>query len=159
VASKPLLLCAGGESGYARGSFTSGDRAEFTRWDLGKMATRRINLYFIFSVIYMGLIFYLSSYRVEMRVSAFSSWDKLVHLVAYGILASLVYLALQEMNVGKRYLWILAFMISFLYGGLNEIHQYFVPWRQADILDAMANGIGAFCFPLGLWLKNHYKER
>ncbi len=123
------------------------------------MARRKINIYLILSLIYMVLIFYLSSSRLEMSVSSFSSWDKMVHLGVYGILASLVYLTLQEMNVRKSYVLILAFTISFLYGISNEIHQYFVPWRNAEISDVMANGIGAFCFPLVLWLRTHYQRR
>lgn len=123
------------------------------------MGTRRINVYLILSVAYMGLIFFLSSFRMEIKAVAFSFGDKLVHLVVYGILASLIYLALREMSIGKRYVLILAFAISFAYGVTNEIHQYFVPWRDADVFDVMANGIGAFCFPMALWLRTHQQER
>ena len=32
-----------------------------------------------------------------------------------------------------------------LYGISDEIHQYFVPFRQADTLDAVANASGSIC--------------
>lgn len=123
------------------------------------MANRKTNIYLIFSLICMGVISYLSLCRMEIRVSGLSSWDKLLHMAAYGVLACLIYLALQEMDVSKRYLLVLAFAISFLYGVWNEVLQYFVPWREADILDATANGIGAFGFPLVLWLRTHYQRK
>jgi len=122
------------------------------------MAHRKISIYLILSAIYMGLIFYLSSYPVEMKVPGFSAWDKVVHAVVYGILAAMVYLGLREMAVGGSYLILVAFGISFFYGIFNEIHQYFVPWREADVLDVMANGVGALCFPLGLSLRTHNKK-
>jgi len=96
----------------------------------------------------MGLIFYLSSYPMKIEVPSFSYSDKLVHIVEYGILASFVYLALRGTNLAKYHLLGLAFAIAFLYGVSDEIHQYFVPGRDADVLDVVADGIGALCFPL-----------
>ncbi len=105
----------------------------------------------------MGLLFYLSSVPMEIKAPTFSAFDKLSHMVAYGILAVLIYFALREMDVGKRYLLLLAFVISSVYGLFNEIHQHFLPWRNADVFDAIANGIGAFLFPLVLRLREPKK--
>jgi len=107
----------------------------------------------------MGLLFYFSSSPTVIEVPSVQYFDKLLHLGMYGILAILIYLVLEEMNIRKRYVLALAFAISFLYGIAMEIHQYFIPWRKADILDAMANGIGAFCFPLVFRLKTLYQNR
>ena len=103
----------------------------------------------------MGLIFYLSSYPVAIKVPSFSYSDKLAQIVGYGVLGSLIYVALKKGNVNKHHVVTLAFTISFLYGVSDEIHQYFVPWRQGDIFDVMANGIGALCFPLAFRLRTH----
>jgi len=124
--------------------------SEFRRW---------VNIYSIVSVLYMGLVFYLSSYPVQMRVPSFSSFDKLSHIGAYGILACLVYLGLWKMNVATRHLLALSFLISFLFGISNEIHQYFIPCRTAEILDVVANGIGAFCFPLVFRLRTLHRGK
>jgi len=116
---------------------------------------RNINIYWLLSFFYMGLIFYLSSYPVAIKVPSFFCSDKLVHIVEYGILASLIYVALKKGNVTKHHVVALAFAISFLYGVSDEIHQYFVPGRQGDIFDVMANGIGALCFPLAFQYRNN----
>jgi VanZ family protein len=76
----------------------------------------------------------------------------------YGILSSLIYLALRRRGLKKYYPLMLAFAIAFIYGIINEMYQVFLPWRQGDLLDVMANGIGAFSFPLGLSLITHRRE-
>lgn len=105
-------------------------------------------MYWMLSLIYMGLIFCISSYPEPTKVPSPPYFDKAVHILEYGLLASLVYLALRDMKVPGRYLVGLAFAIAFLYGVSDEIHQYFVPGRHAEILDVLADGIGAFSFLL-----------
>ena len=99
-------------------------------------------IYPVLTLLYMGLIFYLSSSPLPMTFYPFSFFDKLVHIIEYGILASLIYLSLRDIKVSKNHLFILAFTISFLYGVSDEIHQYFVPLRQFDYLDIVADGMG-----------------
>ncbi len=82
----------------------------------------------------------------------------MVHIVEFGVLASLIYFALRDTNAGKHYLFALAFVIAFLYGISDEIHQYFVPGRRADIFDVVANGIGAFSFLTAFHFKSHYQN-
>ncbi len=118
----------------------------------------RVKIFSVLSLIYMALIFYLSSYPLEMRLFPFHFRDKLIHAVMYGVLASLVYLTLEGMNVPGRYVLTLAFTISFLYGVSNEIYQHFIPWRRAEILDVVANGVGAFCFLMVFRLKTLYQN-
>ena len=77
---------------------------------------RNINIFWVLSLIYMGLIFYLSSYPMAINLPSFSCSDKLAHMAAYGVLASLIYVALRKGNVTKHHLVALAFTISFLYG-------------------------------------------
>ena len=40
---------------------------------------------------------------------------------------------------------LLSVVSASLYGISDEIHQYFVPFRDGDILDAIANTLGALC--------------
>ena len=123
------------------------------------MARRKAYVYSLISVLYMALVFFLSWVPMKIEVSSFSWSDQFAHMVLYGILACLIYIALREMNVPRRFWLVLAFAVSFLYGTANEIFQHFLPWRQADINDVVANGIGAFCFPLLLWLRTRYQNK
>jgi VanZ family protein len=109
----------------------------------------RFNAYWIISLLYMGLIFILSSFPPPMELPSFSFADKLAHLLEYGVLASLIYFALKKSQASLHPI-LIPFLVAFLYGVSDEVHQYFVPGRDADLFDAVANGVGAFVFPLGI---------
>ena len=109
----------------------------------------RFNLYWMISLLYMGLIFLFSSFPPAMKLSSFSCADKLAHLLEYGLLASLIYFALKKSEAYTHPIFI-PFLIAFLYGISDEIHQYFVPGRNADVFDALADGVGAFVFAFGI---------
>jgi len=44
---------------------------------------------------------------------------------------------------------ILSVVLSSLYGVSDEIHQYFVPFREADLLDVLADTLGGI---LGVYI-------
>jgi len=90
-----------------------------------------------------------------IKVPSFSYSDKLAHTAAYGVLASLIYVALKKGNVNKHHVVALAFTISFLYGVSDEIHQYFVQGREVELFDIVADGIGALFFPLAFQHRNN----
>ena len=50
----------------------------------------------------------------------------------------------------------LAIAISSLYGATDELHQYFVPPRQADLRDLAADIVGATVAALGLCLVGRF---
>jgi VanZ family protein len=97
----------------------------------------------------MGLIFLFSSFPPPIELPSFSLADKLAHLLQYGLLASLIYFALKRAQVNCHPI-LVAFLIASLYGVSDEIHQYFVGGRDADVLDAVADAVGSFVFPLGI---------
>ena len=69
-------------------------------------------------------------------------FDKVLHLVEYGILGFLLYRALREESwTGKPIL--LAFVIGMAYGITDEFHQYFVPTRESDPFDLLADSAGS----------------
>ena len=117
-----------------------------------KQVVRWVNVYALGCAAYMGLLFVLSSSATEIDVKSFSSFDKLVHVGAYGVLAVLIYFGLRQAGVGEGSLLIVSFSGSFAYGIVNEIQQAFLPWRDADLADVAANGIGALCFLVVLTL-------
>lgn len=64
----------------------------------------------------------------------------------YGLLAALCYISLiniNEPNIFTDSPYIGAAIITILYGASDEIHQYYVPNRSAEVLDWMADIIGA----------------
>jgi VanZ family protein len=97
-------------------------------------------------VLYAGLIFLLSSLSsIPFEVNNFSHFDKVSHVTEYGLFCFLVFRAFRGTYPGAPFftiaLW--TFLISVAYGALDEFHQYFVPQRDSDIFDLMADGTGA----------------
>jgi len=113
-----------------------------------------LNIYWILSILVMGLIFLSSSFPRHMELPSLPFADKLVHLLAYGLLASLIYFARERSRAIFHPIFI-PFLIAFLYGASDEIHQHFVPGREADVFDALADALGAFVFPLGIYAKKY----
>ena len=104
--------------------------------------SRTAIIYWFFTVSYMGIIFYLSSLeKIELPPLPENS-DKLLHICAYLFLALLTSFSLYKSGI-KKYVLMLAFLIATLYGISDEIHQAFVPGRDAGIDDVIADSIGA----------------
>lgn len=99
-------------------------------------------------LLYCGFIVYLSS--LSHPSSHFPSFlselnDKLAHGVEYGILGVLIYRALHNTtrNIGNIYV---AIICTVAFGMSDEMHQWFVPGRQADTWDLLADALGATVF-------------
>ena len=98
-------------------------------------------------VLYALAIVYLSSQsnpaqQLHLPSFIFNINDKFLHACEYGVLGILLYRALKYTtpnagNMGLAIICVIAFGIS------DEIHQWFVPQRQADILDLVADTFGA----------------
>ena len=73
--------------------------------------------------------------------------DKILHFGAYGLLGVLFFRAYETLPLknSKNLLILISIGSATLYGISDESHQYFVPFRQADIMDAVANTIGSIC--------------
>jgi VanZ family protein len=92
----------------------------------------------------MALIFVLSSMSAP-PASPGRLADKLAHVALYAGLGTLLIRALTEGGahpVTAR-VAVIAVVISTLYGASDELHQSFVPTRQADAMDLIADAIGA----------------
>ncbi len=109
---------------------------------------RRTVLYWGPVVLYAGLIFYLSSqsHPDEDLPSLFAVFgDKVLHAVEYAVLGGLCYRAFRwgaNGAVTSRALF-LAIGAASLYGITDEVHQLFVPFREAGWQDWMADTVGA----------------
>jgi VanZ family protein len=96
-------------------------------------------------VLYCVFIFMQSRLPAPFEIPDVSHFDKLLHLVGYGVMGILfyrTYLAGWPQAMKRTLIW--ASVISTaLYGLSDEIHQYFVPERSADLLDWLADTVGA----------------
>ena len=102
-------------------------------------------IYWLPLIIYCLFIFLQSSRPSPEHIPDFRFLDKFLHVGAYGLLGILFYRAYETLPLKARKNLLILFSIgsATLYGISDEIHQYFVPDRDADILDAVANTIGS----------------
>lgn len=103
--------------------------------------------------LYAGIIFWGSS--ISNPPEAISSIlkevsDKILHMCEYSILGALSYRACRHGASGlvSRHAVLAAVIGSALYGVSDETHQLFVPFREADVLDLVADAFGS---TLGAW--------
>jgi VanZ family protein len=97
---------------------------------------------------YATLIFALSSLsRPEETLPSFLTdlGDKTLHLVEYGLFGALCYRAFRYAAGvrGARYSLPLSILAAALYGVTDEVHQAFVPLREASVWDWLADTVGA----------------
>ncbi len=96
---------------------------------------------------YAGLIFYLSAQPHPEEhlpfVTHFS--DKVLHAVEYAVLGALCYRALRGSgnDVWRQQAISAAILLASLYGVSDEVHQAFVPFRDSNWLDWVADTVGA----------------
>jgi VanZ family protein len=82
--------------------------------------------------------------------------DKLIHFGVYFMLALLTFRALRHQT---RFAFLSRHSLSFtvliiiLYGATDEVHQYFVPGRSADVFDLLADTVGACLLVAAVWWK------
>ncbi len=95
--------------------------------------------------IYCALIFIQSSYPGLKHIPKIAFMDKYLHFAGYAILGILFFRAYMTLPFRDRLVLIslLSIASSTMYGISDEIHQYYVPYRNADVLDAVANFVGS----------------
>ena len=95
-------------------------------------------------VIYCLLIFIQSSYPAIKNAPELPYIDKVLHCVAYALLGALFLRAFKTSRIKNnvKLMLILSVLLSSLYGVSDEIHQYFVPYRDAEIMDVLADTLG-----------------
>ena len=100
---------------------------------------------------YAGLIFYLSSREFGPILAGLPpNSDKLIHMIEYGVFGMLTYHALGRTSWAPEghKLLVLAIAIGIAYGVSDEFHQSFVPTRESDVHDVMADAAGS---AIGAW--------
>jgi VanZ family protein len=73
------------------------------------------------------------------------SADKIVHIGVYGLLAALCYISLIHQSkflILSRNAFLITIFIVSIYGASDEFHQYFVPNRDCEFWDWLADLAG-----------------
>ena len=111
----------------------------------------------------MVIIFVQSSLpAIELPPVDIVGTDKLIHVGVYGLLAGLCYVSLihvSKVNIFTEFPYLWSVIIVSLYGASDEYHQSFVVYRSAEVLDWLADTIGAIIVVLLIkyCLQNKYK--
>ncbi len=98
-------------------------------------------------IIFCLIIFIQSSYPSPETAPDLPYFDKLLHFSAYAVLGALFLRAFKttQFKNNINLVIILSILASSFYGISDELHQYFVPCRDADIIDALADILGSIC--------------
>jgi VanZ family protein len=105
--------------------------------------------YWLPVALYAGVIFFLSAQsHPEDQLPSFllkDVSDKVLHAVEYGILAVLCYRAFRWAAgpAVARQAVVLAIVTASVYGITDEVHQFFVPFRESSWQDWLADTVGA----------------
>ena len=117
--------------------------------------------YWLPPIVWMALIFYLSS---RLRVSATGKFlfdfliFKMLHIIEYAILYLLLFRAFhsinnQQLTISNKFLYPL--FISILYALSDELHQTFVPTREGKARDVIIDTAGILL--MYIYIKNNIK--
>lgn len=103
-------------------------------------------LFYWFPVfIYCLLIYIQSSYPSPETIPDLPYMDKLLHFTAYAFLGALFFRAFKKRRFANniRRAIICSIFASTLYGLSDELHQFYIPYRNADFIDALADMLGS----------------
>ncbi len=112
--------------------------------NFGVMRWQRFIAYWLPPVLYLGLIFGLSSMSSPPVPKGIN--QDLLHYPEYALAGFLLARALHQGRPGRASagFLVLAVALSALWGASDELHQAFVPGRVPDLLDLWHDVIGAF---------------
>lgn len=111
-----------------------------------KSVLQQIVIYQVPFVVYASLIFIVSSFsKLPTPDLGLTFADKIIHLIEYGLFSLLALRGLLHPPVclSTAIAYSLAIGITVIYAALDEYHQSFVPGRNADAFDVLADIFGA----------------
>ncbi len=114
------------------------------------------------TVLWAVLIFALSSVTsLEPMDIGFRFQDKLAHFLEFGVFGFLLQRSFNQFYGNRFKGYLLVFIGATFYGVLDEIHQSFVPGREADVSDFLADTIGIIVAQVIFWMsdrKNFFRK-
>lgn len=110
-------------------------------------------------LIQMGLIFYYSAQPAgSPALERFPAPAGIGHLVGYAILGFLLYRAFNGGVAGwSREAAGYALLVGVIYAVSDEVHQVFVPGREASFFDVVIDTVGLLAALLVVWVLNRNK--
>ena len=124
---------------------------------------KNFTCYWLPLVVYCLLIYIQSDYPSPESLPSFEFSDKLYHFAAYAVMGVLFYRAYQTLPLKNNtlLLMLLSMISTSLYGLSDEIHQFFVPYRDGSLPDVIADVLGAVCgvYLYNLWTKARNDRR
>lgn len=124
---------------------------------------KRFALNWLPLILFCLVIYIQSANPSPGQIPSIPFIDKVLHFIAYGIMGILFYRAYRTLRVGEnmRLLILLSVVSATLYGISDEYHQSFVPFREADVMDVVADFFGSACgvFLYHFWIISSKDER
>jgi VanZ family protein len=98
------------------------------------------------ALLVVTAIWVLSSQSTLPVPKGVLGFDKFQHLIAYLALAGTFFFWFSpaQRQFHRLRTFLLIVLISSLYGVIDEIHQFYVPGRDCNVWDWMADTLGAF---------------
>jgi VanZ family protein len=97
-------------------------------------------------LLVMGIIFIISAQPGDrLPLPSFFGADKIAHALIYSLLAAATLISLPAglRSDRPRLTAVIVWLICLGYGLSDELHQSFVPGREASVGDLLADGFGA----------------
>jgi VanZ family protein len=88
----------------------------------------------------LAIVVMSSRSQIDLPDGPWEGRDKLIHATVWSVLGALLALAAARPTLRAAALAILA---AVLFGASDELHQSFVPGRDASVLDLVADTVGA----------------
>lgn len=106
-------------------------------------------VFYWFPILIYCLLIFIQSSRPSFKSipDNVAHIDKLLHFAAYVLLGALFARAFRTLSTKNnlRLIMMVSIVLASLYGISDEIHQAFVPFRDGDIMDALADILGSIC--------------
>jgi VanZ family protein len=97
------------------------------------------------ALLIAGFIWFLSSQSILPQPKGILGWDKLQHFLAYWTLSIAAGFWVRPAFWRRRPVLssLLIMLAGSAYGAIDEFHQYFVPGRDCNVWDWIADTLGA----------------
>ncbi|MCJ7773812.1 MAG: VanZ family protein [Desulfobacterales bacterium] len=118
-----------------------------------------VAIYWLPIFFYCLLIFIQSSLPLPQKIPKLPYMDKVFHFFGYAILGLLFLRAFRTLWFKDRVILLLlsSIIASIVYGMSDELHQLYVPYRSASLMDIGADTLGSIfgVFFSAKWFYNY----